>query len=45
MTEINLILINGKITTLDPQHPEVQSIAIADGKVERTSTTEEDMTL
>ena len=26
MTEINLILINGKITTLDPKSPEVQAI-------------------
>ena len=41
MTEINLILINGKITTLDPQNPEVQAIAIADGKVVRTGTNDE----
>ena len=32
MTDINLILKNGKITTLDPQNPEVQAIAIADVK-------------
>ncbi|MFI8066001.1 hypothetical protein ACFMKJ_19705, partial [Acinetobacter baumannii] len=25
MTDINLILKNGKITTLDPQNPEVQA--------------------
>ncbi len=45
MTEINLILINGKITTLDPQNPEVQAIAIADGKVLRTGTNDEVMKL
>lgn len=45
MTEINLILINGKITTLDPKSPEVQAIAIADGKVLRTGTNDEVMKL
>ncbi|MCG5383425.1 amidohydrolase [Acinetobacter baumannii] len=45
MTDINLILKNGKITTLDPQNPEVQAIAIADGKVVRTGTTDEVMKL
>jgi predicted amidohydrolase YtcJ len=29
----DLILKNGRITTLDPQHPEVTSIAVKDGKV------------
>ncbi|MFX6480065.1 amidohydrolase family protein [Acinetobacter baumannii] len=43
MIEINLILINGKITTLDPKSPEVQAIAIADGKVLRTGTNDEVM--
>ena len=45
MTEINLILKNGKITTLDPKNPEVQAIAIAEGKVVRTGTNEEIMKL
>ncbi|MDI4562748.1 amidohydrolase, partial [Escherichia coli] len=34
---------NGKITTLDPKSPEVQAIAIADGKVLRTGTNDEVM--
>lgn len=33
MTDVQLILKNGKITTLDPQKPEVEAIAMADGKV------------
>ncbi|MFX6605973.1 amidohydrolase family protein, partial [Acinetobacter baumannii] len=45
MTEINLILKNGKITTLDPKSPEVQAIAIADGKVVCTGTNDDVMKL
>ena len=33
MTDVQLILKNGKITTLDPKQPEVDAIAIVDGKV------------
>jgi predicted amidohydrolase YtcJ len=33
MTDVALILKNGKITTLDARQPEVTAIAIADGKV------------
>lgn len=33
MTDAQLILKNGKITTLDPKNPEVNAIAFADGKV------------
>ena len=33
MTDVHLILKNGKITTLDPKQPEVDAIAIVDGKV------------
>lgn len=33
MTDVQLILKNGKITTLDTKQPEVDAIAIADGKV------------
>lgn len=36
MIDVELILKNGKITTLDAQHPEVTAIAIADGKVVAT---------
>ncbi|MEG1234232.1 MAG: amidohydrolase [Acinetobacter sp.] len=33
MTDVQLILKNGKITTLDSRYPEVQAIAVADGKI------------
>lgn len=35
------VLHNGQITTLDPANPEAQAIAITDGKVEATGTTDE----
>ncbi|MFV5384841.1 amidohydrolase [Acinetobacter junii] len=33
MSQIDLILKNAKISTLNPQHPEAQAIAISEGKV------------
>lgn len=33
MSQIDLILRNAKISTLNPQHPEAQAIAISEGKV------------
>jgi hypothetical protein len=29
----DMILKNGKITTLEPRHPEAQSVAIKDGRI------------
>ncbi len=29
----DMILKNGKITTLDPRHPEAKSVAIKDGRI------------
>lgn len=45
MENISLILKNGKIVTLDPKSPEVQAVAIADGKIFRTGSTDEIMRL
>lgn len=36
-----LVLYNGKITTLDPQKPEVQAVKISDGRVVETGTDDE----
>lgn len=33
MSAIQVIYKNGKITTLDRQHPEVEALAISDGKI------------
>ncbi|MBJ9984832.1 amidohydrolase [Acinetobacter sp. S40] len=45
MTQLDLILKNGKITTLNTQQPEVQAIGIADGKVIITDSTDQVMKL
>ncbi len=37
---VNMILHNGRITTLDPTTPEAEAIAIRDGKVEVVGTTD-----
>src|SRR5699024_7449962 len=44
-TMTDKILFNGRITTLDPKQPETQAIAITDGKVEATDTTDKVMRL
>jgi len=41
----DLILRGGKITTLDPDRPEAEAIAIADGRVRATGTSAEIMRL
>lgn len=41
MTHIQMILKNGKITTLNPKQPEVQAIAITDGKIIQTGANED----
>ena len=45
MAQAQFILKSGKITTLNKQQPEVQAIAIADGKVLRTGSNEDVMKL
>ncbi|WP_445115657.1 amidohydrolase [Acinetobacter sp. WZC-1] len=45
MFDIQLILKNGKMTTLDTQSPEVQAIAIADGKIIQAGSTRDIMKL
>ncbi|RZG76142.1 amidohydrolase [Acinetobacter sp. WCHAc060025] len=45
MTDVQMILKNGKITTLNPKQPEVQAIAIAEGKVIKTGSVDEVMKL
>jgi predicted amidohydrolase YtcJ len=45
MTEVDLILSNGRITTLDLSKPRVEAIAIADGRILATGTTNEIMPL
>ena len=45
MTHAQLILKSGKITTLNKLQPEVQAIAIADGKILRTGSNEDVMKL
>ncbi|SDL24528.1 hypothetical protein SAMN05661010_01193 [Modicisalibacter muralis] len=42
---VDTILHNGRITTLDPENSEAQAIAITDGKIEATGTTDEIMRL
>ena len=39
------ILYNGRITTLDPENPEAQAVAIADGRILATGTNDEIMRL
>lgn len=45
MSDVQLILKNGKITTLDPKKPQVEAIAIADGKILATGDEESIMKL
>lgn len=45
MSDVSLIFKNGKITTLDKTKPEVQAIAVLDGKIVQTGTNEEIMKL
>ena len=45
MSDVQLILKNGKITTLNRAHPEVEAIAISDGKVLRTGSNHDVMQL
>lgn len=45
MSDIQLILKNGKITTLDPHKPEVQAVAISDGKITETGSNDDIMRL
>ena len=45
MAQAQFILKSGKITTLNKKQPEVQAIAIADGKVLRTGSNEDVMKL
>ncbi|MDQ9011428.1 amidohydrolase [Acinetobacter gerneri] len=45
MSDIQLILKNGKITTLNPQQPEVQAIAISDGKIAKAGKIDDIMKL
>ena len=39
--QADLILHNGKITTLDPKHPEAKNIAVKDGRIIGVSEAEE----
>ena len=45
MAHVQLILKSGKITTLNKKQPEVQALAIADGKILRAGSNEEVMKL
>ncbi|MDX5593368.1 amidohydrolase [Pseudovibrio sp. SPO723] len=45
MADVDLILMNGKVTTLDPQQPAAQALAIKDGLIDAVGTNEQIMRL